>query len=418
MFGDGTTSIRGGGGLYYDHIIYNTYALPVHRNPPYMLVAQLRGRGKVPFPNAIDAAVTGSPRLSVHTVQGEPDPPYSEQWNFSFEREILPRTSLRIGYVGSRGHNLGRLVDNVAYSKVDASGRRYIPEENWKKRRNPNFAEVRQRTFDAVSWYQALSASVRKQMSNGLQMQISYTFSKSMDTNSFFIGQGEAPNESQWSLIPEDPLFDKGLSSFHSKHNFVLNGAYDLPFGQGRTFGNNWSGAAEALFGGWSITNIVKLRSGMPTTLENGSNSAQDGRSSSGNGARPDLKAGANNNPVIGNGRQADDTVDFAVRYYDMGSFEPAAKGYFGNLARNTIIGPGMSTVDFSLRKNTSIPSISEAFNIQFRLELFNLFNRANFGEPPRKGFARNGSIMSSAGRITSTSTPNRQIQLGMKVNF
>ena len=418
VFGDGTTSVRGGFGLYFDHIIYNTYALPAHRNPPYMLVSILRGRNRVPFPNAFDAITTVTPRLSVHTVQGEPDPPYAQQWNFSFEREILPQTSLRIGYVGSRGHHLGRLIDNVAFSAIHENGRRYVPKENQRVRRNPNFGEVRQRTFDASSWYQGLTTALRKRMSHGLQMQVSYTFSKSLDTNSFFIGQGEAGNESQWSLIPEDPSFDKGFSSFDARHNVVLNATYDLPFGQGKAFGSGWTGFTEKLLGGWSITNILKLRTGLPTTAENGSNSALDGRSSSGNAARPDLLPGADNNPVIGDGRQADDSVDFAIRYYDTSSFTPAPRGFFGNLARNTIVGPGLSTVDFSLRKNTRLASVSEQFNIQFRFELFNLLNRANFGEPPRTAFTRSGNPRADAGRITSTSVPNRQIQLGLKVNW
>ena len=407
VFGDGTTSMRGGYGLYYDHVIYNAYALPAHRNPPFMLVGFIRNPS---FPNAFDEITSGSPRLSVHTVQGDPDPPYMQQWNFSIEREILPQTSLRVGYVGSRGLHLGRLVDNTAFSVETPEGR-FVPEENRRRRRNPNYAEVRQRTFDATSYYQGLTVALRKRMSQGFQMQASYTFSKSIDTNSFFIGQGEAANESQWSLIPEDPSFDRGLSSFDARHNFVFNNSYELPFGPGKSFGSGWTGATEKLFAGWGFTSILKLRTGLPSTAENESNSALDGRSASGPAARPDLVPGRSNNPVLNGGRDPN-------RYYDPTAFMPARTGYYGNLARNTIIGPGLATVNFSLRKNTRLASVSEQFNIQFRFELFNLLNRANFGEPPRTAFTRRGAILGTAGRITSTSVPNRQIQLGLKVTW
>src|SRR5262249_41656478 len=114
-------------------------------------------------------------------------------------------------------------------------------------------------------------------------------------------------------------------------------------------------------------------------------------------------------NPVLRDGRDPN-------RYYDTGAFAVAPQGYFGNLARNTLIGPGVATFDFVVKKSFRI---DEARKIQFRSEFFNLLNRANFGTPGQSVFsAANGVPLSTAGLITTTSTTSRQIQFGLRFEF
>jgi hypothetical protein len=341
-------------------------------------------------------------RQSIHAIQGNPDNPYMEQWNVSFDREILPQTSLRVGYVGSRGHNLGRLVDNVAFSVETPQGR-FIPLENRNQRRNPNWSEVRIRYFDGSSRYNGLIVALRRRLSQGLQMQASYTYSKSIDDASFQIGQGETNTSSQWTLIPEDPSFDRGLSAFHVGSNFVFSTTYQLPFGSGRTFGSNWTGVQDKLLGGWGVTSILKLAEGTPLTAELGFNPTGDGRAGAGQGLRPDLVAGRSNNPVLGGTDQ----------YFDPTAFSIPEAGYYGNLARNTIIGPGLVNWDFSVMKDTKL---NDSLGLQVRLEVFNILNRANFGDPARVVFDSARRVRGNAGRITDTSTAARQIQLGAKL--
>ncbi len=328
-----------------------------------------------------------------------------QQWNLTLQQEIFPQTSLSIGYVGSRGLHLGRLVDNVAFSVNTPQGRA-IPRENWDKRRNPNWGEVRLRSFDANSYYEGLTIALRKRYSRGFQMQVSYTFSKSTDDESFFIGQGETAAASQWALVPEDPSFDRGLSTFDVRNNLVFNATYELPFGPGKSFGSGWTGAAEKLLAGWGFNTIMKVQNGTPTTAELGFNRTRDARAGNGQALRPDLAPGKSINPVLGG----------PDRYYDPTAFAIPQEGFYGNLARNTVVGPGLVDWDFSLMKNTRLSRISENFNLQFRAEFFNILNRANFGDPQRTVFNSSGRILGSAGRISNTVTSARQVQFGLKV--
>ena len=123
----------------------------------------------------------------------------------------------------------------------------------------------------------------------------------------------------------------------------------------------------------------------------------------------PNLKPGASNNPVFDNW-----TVD---KYYDASAFEMQPVGYYGNLGRNTLIGPGVATFDFSLFKSTYVPAISEQFRVEFRAEFFNLFNRANFDNPSTDPvLLDDGTVNPAIGRIRGTTTDPRQIQFGMKL--
>jgi hypothetical protein len=404
VMGRGKTSFRGGYGIFYDKIIYNAYGLPIFRNAPFMLQAFVRNPS---WPDAYQRIVSGaSPvELNLQTIEGDPDNPFLQQWNLTLEHEVLPQTSFRIGYIGSRGRNLGRLVDNVAFS-VDTPDGRFIPIESRNVRRNPNWGEIRQRTFDASSFYNGLTLALRRRMSAGLQMQASYTFSKSIDDQSFFIGQGETMSSSQWSLIPEDASFDRGLSSFDVRNNFVFNATYELPFGPGKAFGNDWTGITEKLLSGWGLNTILKLQNGTPTTAELGFNRTGDGRAGSGQGLRPDLVPGASNNPVLGGPDQ----------YFDPTAFAVPEAGFYGDLGRNTVIGPGFVNWDVSLMKNTSLPGVSDSAALQFRAEVFNILNRANFGDPNRTVFNSSQAIVGNAGRITQTVTTARQVQLGVKL--
>jgi hypothetical protein len=147
---------------------------------------------------------------------------------------------------------------------------------------------------------------------------------------------------------------------------------------------------------------VVSLLDGYPLTVSEAS-TAQTARIGDDEDLRPDLIPDGNKNPVTGD----------PTRYYDISQFTPSRLGYFGNLGRNTVISPGLANVDLSLFKNTDI----ESMRVQFRVEVFNQFNRTNFGNPEMEAF-NDGRPNPTAGRITSTRTPARQIQLGLRFTF
>ncbi|MBI4455456.1 MAG: TonB-dependent receptor [Acidobacteria bacterium] len=404
-FADGKTSIRGGYGIFYDEILYNIYNVLFYRSPPFMKVAQIRNAR---FPDAFREIEGGNApfELNPQNIEWDLAQPYMQQWNFSVQRQMLLNTAFSLGYVGSRGLHLGRLVDNIAFSIVAPNGRQFVPVENRNKRRNPNFAEIRQRSFDVSSFYHGLVASLNKRFSAGFQAQVSYTFSRSIDDMSIAIGGGETTTEGQWGTLPEYAAFDRGLSLFDTRHNLVFNTALELPFGTGKPFGSNLTGVAGKLVSGWTINGIVNLQSGSPITPGLGFNRVGDARSG-GVGHRPDLVPGRSNNPVLGG----------PDRYFDPSAFALPAEGFYGTLGRNTIIMPGVATWDLSLVKNMRLSSVSDGFNIQFRAEFFNILNRANFAVPQRIVFTSATGIPSgNVGRITETSTSSRQVQLGLKI--
>src|SRR5439155_4358067 len=156
------------------------------------------------------------------------------------------------------------------------------------------------------------------------------------------------------------------------------------------------------------------FQSGTPDTPQLGFNNSQN-QSTRNLFDVPNLKPGYSNNPIL-NSRDVNN-------YFDRNAFELAPAGYYGNLGRDTVIGPGVQVVDFSLFKSTSVRAISERAKVEFRAEFFNLLNRANFANPnvaaivgPRDATHPNGTVNLDAGRIRATSTSARQIQLGLKV--
>jgi len=203
---------------------------------------------------------------------------------------------------------------------------------------------------------------------------------------------GAPPN----SQDPENLRAERGLASVDARHILTTNFTYDLP-------GRNLSGIAGRVIGGWEVSSIISANTGEPATVQVGFNRS---RNRSGRLAdRPNLRPGASNSPVLGG----------PDRYFDPSAFELQPAGFYGNVGRNTLIGPGFVNVGLSLGK---IIPVGERFTTEFRAEFFNLFNHANFGVPSLGVFNANGSVRGNAGRITNTANTSRQIQFGLKLSF
>jgi outer membrane receptor protein involved in Fe transport len=397
--GDGRTAIRGGFGLFYDQILPKYYFFSGSLNPPFTTRTSI---ANPPFPNVLaNFNPNAFIRAQLQTVNYDLETPYIMQFNANVQRQLPGDVDVTVGYVGSRGKNLLRLGDaNLAPEQVVNGVKVYQPQLG---RRNPNFAGIWQRVTDAESFYNALQVAVNKRLSHGWRAQASYTLSRSIDDSSGINSQ-DFSNVVQYGLDWYDPTYDRGLSAFHAKHNLTFNGSWELPLFRGRR------GLAAALLGGWQLNNITTLRSGHPFTVQLGFNrSGNLNTTGFSMHERPDVVPGCN--PVLGG----------PDRYWDISCFSLPAANTRGNAPRNSVIGPGLVSIDFSLVK--SIP-VGVGRQLELRVEAFNLPNRANFAVPSGRtaftGVNADGTpvIAPTWGRITSTVTTARQIQLGAKFVF
>jgi Carboxypeptidase regulatory-like domain len=425
-FGSGKTAIRAGFGTYYSLIDDLSFLL--NSLPPY--------NGNISFSNTSlfnfipvmpsipqpPACGPGVPKpcttYAPQGVQANAKTPTVQEWNVSLEQQLSANTSLRVSYVGSFGyHGLLSIDPNTIPPQVCASascssggtgsvkgtapqGAEYIPGPG-ASRPNPYVSAGFFWYTEANSSYNAVEVDISHRFSQGLQFRGNYTFSKNLDINSGLTG-AQANNQAQMVMDPYDVGRDWGPSALNPANQASISGSYELPFGKGKPWGNNFGGFGNRLVSGWQLNTIVTLLSGFPITPLVGSNRSGDGDTR--NPDRPSLKSGFSGPVILGSPNQ----------WFDPNAFALPTPGTYGTLGRGVYTGPGLATVDASLFKDTAI---SERASLQFRAEFFNLLNRANFGVPNATVFS-GGAISPSAGLITSTATTSRQIQFGLKLIF
>ncbi len=391
MSGDGKSAVRGGMGVFYDLVTANTPFVQntAVRVPPFFNRGGIVSSqsGAINFPNAYTvqtSLLAGQAQLE--GIQYEPQQSRMYKWNVNWQRDLGSRTTLEVGYTGTRGQNLFRQIFSNGRRAVEVNGRLTVLPGT--PLIQPAFGRMRYRVSDGDSWYKGLTASLTRRV-KGLQTQVSYTFSKSEDTGANALGSNDYEFESAGGRYLFTP--DKGGSPFDVRQSIVANISYLLPFGQD-------PGVLNAVVRDWEIGSLVRLRSGYPFSVFVGYDQSLQVWSP----VYPDLASGASSNPIKGGPDQ----------YFDPTAFTLPPAGVIGNLPRNTLTGPGQAAWDLMLSRNVPFGG---GRSLQLRVEVFNLLNRANFGLPSQNLFAANGSRLADAGRITSTTTPPRQAQLGIK---
>jgi outer membrane receptor protein involved in Fe transport len=391
--GDGRTAVRAGAGVFHDELITNYLNQTSDSNPPFSLRADVRNPA---FPDALsnigNKNAPAPATLNIFDFNASRQP-YLVQFNTSVQRALGATSAVTVGYVGSRGVNLQRAVlVNPPTPIVQADGSLFFPAGA--PRLNPAFGNIFARKQDGSSVYHSLQVKLERRLSAGLQFQSSYTLAKSVDDTSTSHGATD------FGLIqvvqhPYDVQFDRGLSNFDVRHNWVTNFNYAVP-SVGR-------GTVHAVLTGWQVGGIYTMSSGSPFFPIIGFDIAN--LVPTNNATRPDLVAGFSSNPVRpGNPDQ----------YFDPAAFALPKAGTFGNLPRNTLIGPGRITLDAVLSRRIAFGQR----HLELRVEGFNLFNRANFSNPSAIVVFDAAGPVNSAGRITSTATTSRQIQFGVKFTF
>ncbi|HYO63627.1 MAG TPA: TonB-dependent receptor [Pyrinomonadaceae bacterium] len=401
VFGDGRTSVRGGYGIYFNTNNHQNLIVTV-TNPP------ATPRPVINNPTFPVPSFTGS--ISIRPVQFDLDNPYTQVWNLNVQRELWFDTVVTVGYAGSRGVHLLRSSDvNIPVPVTRPDGTLFFPAGQ--TRPNTAFTTIELKSSDGDSWYNALVFEARRRFAQGFSAQASYTFSRNIDTTQASTFFSDATNGTT-TAFPEFPTleYNKGLADYHAKHNFVFNFTWELPFAKGMR------GAKGKILDGWQLAGIGQMRSGNPLTVfvaRNRSRSQWSPSLAPGIGFdRPSLAAGfTHETAVTGNPDQ----------YFNPAAFVLQPAGTLGALGRGTFIGPNLRIFDLSAVKNTRVGWLGENTVLQFRVEAFNLFNRANFAPPSLIAFtgaADNETVLPTFGRIRSTVTSSRQIQLGVRVTF
>jgi len=246
---------------------------------------------------------------------------------------------------------------------------------------------------------------VNRRFSHGLSLRGVYTWSKALDDGDS-LNATAAPNAPGLVSNPFDLHADYGLATYDVRNIGVINAVYNLPFGKGQLFADSLEGWSNALVSGWSVNSIVTIQSGFPFTPQLSYNPSNNGDTR--NPVRPFVNPAFTGPLILGKPSQ----------WFNPNAFlaPPAGSGFYGNLGRDTLIGPGLATWDFSAFKTTNL---RERLALQFRAEIFNLLNRANFNTPNLITFTSSASgtkVSGTAGAITSTSTTSRQVQFGLKL--
>ena len=400
VFGDGKTSLRGGYGLYFNTNSHQNLIVTV-TNPP------ATPRPVIPNPTFPTPPFDRAGAISIRPMQWDIVSPRVHVFNVSAQREVWSQTALTVGYAGSRGRNLWRSNDvNTAVPTTLADGTVFFAAGS--PRQNTAFSTIELKSSDGESWYDALILDVRRRFSYGFSVQSSYTLSKSEDTTQASTFFSDATNGTTTAFPEYIDGYNRGPSDYDTRHNWVLNFTVDVP----------GPSALGGIFSGWQASGIWTMRSGQPLTVfTQGNRSRSLWNPSIGPGLgldRPSYAPGYGpENAVLGK-------VD---QWFDPNAFVLQPAGTFGNTGRGDFRGPNLRTLDVALSKRAAWPALGGDGRIEVRIEAFNLLNRNNFGPPALIAFAGSPTaasepVLSTFGRITTTTTSARQLQLGVKVYF
>jgi len=465
--GQGKTSIRGGFGIYFNRTeeelalqnllappfslstsgIGNVGGSPAFANPFTTVNPTTVVVGGTPFaPATIPSPFPFAPPTAGSTVDFAPfeplslnvfDPrfavPYSENYNLTFERELPGQVILSVGYVGSMGHRLTKVVE--ANPAGNASGNaiclatpgcnsfnnfQTAPQSFRFPQVNAGgvltFGSVGMQETTGNSNYNSLQIVADKRISHGLTFRATYTYSHSLDSASSFEDLQGTPGAD-----PFDPHRDYGNSLFDARNRFVLSYSYDLPK-------TRFNGFLGRLLNGYRITGITTLQAGFPVSIyETGNRSYTCDASFSffGCADRPNFNGGTvqtfdPRTSSLVNGIKGTTTRDHY--YFNPNSFSLEPLGTFGNSGRNFFHGPGLNNSDFAVHKDTRI---TESTYVQLRIEFFNVFNHTNFNPVSENNGGPSGNANSvNFGRVLNArpgganGIDSRLIQLGAKFIF
>ena len=387
------------------------------------------------FPNKISSIPPANlPNTAAYYIMDfNPKRPLVLQWNLNIERQLTPSTTLGIGYVGSRGVHLWIQSDANAIQPMQTPGGNLqwpcpngfdpmfkTPENTTislclnppngimlgdQDRPDPNISG----TLSIANWsgwytYHALQVQVKKTMSHGFQIGGNYTWAKNIDIGSGAVAADQYTNSVTGLLWYCEPC-RRGLSDTDVRNNITVDYLWNIPTPV------SFAAPLKAILGNWQAGGILTIENGRPfTVLMSG-----DPLNALSVQQHPDRIFGPGCTTAVNPGN--------ANQYIKLECFTPPNPStQYGDAGRNTLIGPGLIALDFSLFKTIPLKKISESSDLQFRMECFNCTNRVNLSPPVAHNEIMDGSgtgaLNPSAGQITTTTTTSRQIQLALKLSW
>jgi hypothetical protein len=455
----GKTLLRGGFGIFDVLPLPYEFTLSFQRaNPNIQTIVGSASVGS--FPTAAFLDLENKPTGLAYFPESNPKRNHVMQWNVSVARELSSTFAVTVGYVGSRGVHQPYRVDNIdmvlpttltpagylwpvpnsaapVSSMMCADGSIPTPTGCPWPRLNKNFGRINATLWQANSFYDAMQVDVAKRVSHGVQFHGAYTWGKSIDTLSATEANDAFPN-GLFNQIFFDQRTTRGLSDFNVAQTVVVSFNWEVP---GPAMGSK---LPQWALSGWELRGLYKASTGQPFTPILGGDPL--GTRLDETGEVPSYIPGCSlvdtnfkknpNGPVYINPKcftltQAPPGTASQCQTFGFVPHDPTktpdpfnagmlgtCANLRGNLGRNVLIGPGLSKLDFSVFKNNQVRRISENFNAQFRAEIFNILNRANFSSPTENlaVFDQKGQSIQSAGLLTSTQTTSRQIQFAMKL--
>jgi outer membrane receptor protein involved in Fe transport len=405
--------VRAGYGMYYPLARLSSFgdSDSFLVNPPYNIEVATSSDGITPSSLLKDGIAPDSLALrnarSVSLASQERDPAlgYAQQWNLNVQYQLAPDWMLQVGYFANKGSHLSNKI-NSNYVESLGSGninQRRIYKSILVPSENPGEEPIRVSPLGAIirtqytgnSNFHSLQAKVEHEFSQGFTLLTSWIWSRGIGDLIGDNGPGQAPGSGYQNMA--NLQAEKSLLDMHLSHRLVLSAIWDLPFGRGRQFGADLHPALDLFFGGWSAGGLLTLTAGRPFNVTVNGDPANHGETN-----RANVVGDPNDVP---GGR----TVQ---QYFNTTAFRANPAFTYGNLGRNVLLGPTHENIDFSLLKRTTLFTASDQpFDLQFRWELFNAFNHANFGFPG--GTLGNPTF----GQLTSAA-PARKMQFGLKVIF
>jgi len=433
--GNGKLAVRGGFGMFDVLIFPTNLRHSVDGTVPFALSANGSNLAQGSFPTGAYAslsAATNTQRAAY--VQQNPGRNYVMQWNLNMQTQLSPTLTAMLAYVGSRGvHNLFQADDASIVLPLTKTTNGYlwpIPDPN-----NPlpvlntNFGRVAATIWNSDSIFHALEGELKKTLSHGLEFEASYTYGRSIDTSSGST-DGDQFQNGLTSLLYFDPHSRRGPSDFNIPQSLTVSYTWTIPDPKRLSEVAGWA------LRGWEWGGILEASGGTPFSALIG----------------PDPLGMNSTDPFdFPNRVPGCKMVHGGVNYLNLNCFALPAQtaqlegkcqtfGYvapsgtnpgspgitgtcanlLGSLGRNSIPGPRLLNYDLSLFKNNPVKRISQNFNAQFRMEIFNIFNHSNFLAPTGNEtvFDGTGQPVPGAGLVTGTATTSRQVQFAVKLTW